>query len=122
MGIAAQIFTLTGVVLGATASFITTSLNERFRTRRDQAVRWRDRRIDAYSAYVNDIKHMSAVARRVAASRGLAGRPSDLPVEEGVRLLVEAEMRRSLSSEVVTLIAGRETVEALRPQPDCLGS
>lgn len=114
MAIAAQIFTLAGVALGAMASFITTSLNERSRTRREQALRWRDRRIDAYSTYVNDIKHMSAVARRVGASRGLAGRPSDLSAEEGARLLVEAEMRRSLSSEVVTLIGGRETVEALR--------
>lgn len=114
MAAADQIFTLTGVALGATMSFISGALTERSRTRREQDLRWRERRLDAYSAYVHDVKHMSAVARRVGAARGLAGRPTDLSVEDGQRLFVEAEMCRSLTSEAVTLVAGPETVEALR--------
>jgi hypothetical protein len=122
MAIAAQIFTLAGVALGAMASFVTTSLNERSRTRREQALRWRDRRIDAYSTYVNDIKDMSAVARRVGASRGLAGRLSDLSAEEG-----GAPARRSRNAAQSFLGTRyshrwpRNGRGAPPSQPDCLG-
>ena len=60
---------------------------------------WRDRRLQAYGAYVGDIKRMRDLAQRVAAAVGLDDQAPPLDREAGLPLLAEANMTRSSSFE-----------------------
>lgn len=111
---AAQLFTLLGVAVGAAASFVASTFSERVRYRRELSKQWTDRRLASYARYIEDIKYMSVLSRRIAASAGLEDRAAPLSRQDGLPLLAEAETRRSYSAEMVTLMSSRETVEALR--------
>ena len=113
MGIAAQLFTLAGVAIGALAAFVSSALSERARYRRELANGWRERRFDCYATYVNDVKHMSVIARRMVASQGLDLTATEpLSTLEGAPLLTEAETRRTISMEKVRLLADGSTASA----------
>lgn len=91
MATAAQIFTLSGVALGALLSYLVTSLNERSRHGRDVAMRLQERRFDAYAEYLSDVRQLVAVANRIAASLSLHNRTTLPPLsqEEGLPVLAE---------------------------------
>ena len=110
----AQLFTLAGVTLGAISSYLVGSLSERTRYRRNLSRQWVEREIESYARYLSDLKDMSTLARRVTASVGLDDHALPLPRDQGLPLLAEAEIRRGQSSEVLTLVAGPETLEAHR--------
>ncbi len=110
----AQLFTLMGVAVGAIASFAASTLSERMRYRREVSKQWTDRRLESYARYIEDIKYMWVLSRRIAASVGLEDQAPALPRQDGLPLLAEAETRRSYSAEIVTLMSNMETVEALR--------
>jgi hypothetical protein len=115
MDVAGQVFTLGGVVVGALASYLVTSLNERSRYIREVAKRWEERKFDAYAAYVSDVKQQVVVANRTSATLGLHNRvTSPLMPEEGLPLLAEQVTRRTTSSERATLLAGEATLVAIR--------
>jgi hypothetical protein len=46
-----QLPTLLGVLVGAVGGMASSTLTDRLRWRRDQAVRWDQRRVDAYIAF-----------------------------------------------------------------------
>src|SRR6516225_1762855 len=99
MSISPQLFTLAGVALGAIASYLVSALTEHARHQRDLSGRWEQRKFDTYAAYVSDVKQQGTRANQISASRGLNTRvTSPLSPEEGLGLLAEAALRRSLSS------------------------
>src|SRR5690348_6132744 len=100
--VAAQLFTLAGVALGAIASYLVGSLNERTRHRREVAKGWEERRYETSVTIVDDIKEMSHSARRMAAYLGLHDRmpeADELDVQQGSRMIAEANQRRTVSIE-----------------------
>jgi hypothetical protein len=113
MGIADQVFTLGGVAIGALAAFASSTLSERARYRRQLADGWRERKFDCYAAYLDDVKHMSVIARRMAASRNLEATATEpLGAVKGAALLTEAETRRTSSMEKVRLLSDGATASA----------
>jgi hypothetical protein len=113
--IAAQLFTLVGVALGATASYLFSSLNERERHRREVAKGWEGRKYDNFVAFVEDIKTMAHYCRRMAAALNLEERAvagDKLEVVEGSPLLAEANQRRAISLERLGLLSDVGTIAA----------
>jgi hypothetical protein len=109
-----QLITLLAVLLGAASSYLVGSASERVRYRRDLDQRWTERKLDAYVAYLSDIKEMRAIARRILRDSGLdPNLPIPLTKEEGLPLLAEAEAHRSVSAELVLLVGSEEIVNAL---------
>jgi hypothetical protein len=114
VAVPAQIFTLSGVALGAFLSYLITSVNERSRYRRDVATRLQERKFDAYAEYLGDVRLMVAAANRIAAWLGLHDRTTlPLSQEDGLPILAELTTRRAASSERAKLLANEESVKAL---------
>lgn len=110
-----QIITLLGVLLGATSSYLATSAMDRARSRRDRDERWIGRKIDAYINYLDNVKEMRVIARRMLRDTGLdVSLPIALTKEEGLPLLAEAEAHRSISAERVLLVGSEDVIGALR--------
>ena len=114
MSITAQVLTLVAVVVGAITSFIAASLNDRRRLKQDQTQHWLDQKLEAYIDYLDSVKQMNQVSRRIAASRGIGRRAFQLQSEDALQLLAEAEARRVNAGERVTLIGEAATVAAVR--------
>jgi len=111
-----QLITLLGVLLGAASSYLATFAMDRARYRRDLEDRWTERRMDAYISYLNDVKEMRGITRRILRDTGLVDTnlPIALPKEEGLPLLAAAEARRSIFSERVSLVGSEDIINALR--------
>jgi hypothetical protein len=105
---------LIAVVFGAVTSFIATSLNDRRRFRQEQSQRWTGKKLTSYISYLQAVKEMNQLSRRVAAARGIGKRVHELPGDEGLQLLSAAEASRAEASEQVTLIGDAATVAAIR--------
>jgi hypothetical protein len=116
-----QLFTLIGVVLGVVLSYVTRSLADRAGFRHDIARRWEDRKLDVYTQYVNDVKDVAGISRGIAGTRELQDRHAHLSLAEGIPLLDEAENRRERSTELLTLLANRETIRAYRQLNQAVG-
>ena len=110
-----QLITVLGVLLGAASSYVATSAMERTRYRRDLDGRWTERKLGAYITYINDVKEMRAIARRMLRDTGIdVNLPIALTKEEGLSLMAEVEARRSISAERVLLVGSEEVINALR--------
>lgn len=109
-----QLFTLLGVVVGAVASYLVNALGERARFRRDLARNWQERRFDCFASYINEVKSLSIIARRMAPALGLPSGTSldPLNAQDGARLLTETETHRALSMEKLRLLADANTAAA----------
>ena len=113
--VAAQLFTLAGVALGAVASYLVGSLNERARHQREVAKGWEERKYESFVAFTEDIKMMSHICRRMAAALGLHDRmpkADELGIEEGSPLVAEADQRRTVSLERLRLLSDSATISA----------
>ncbi|MFE6973893.1 hypothetical protein [Streptomyces sp. NPDC057682] len=116
-----RILPLAGVGLGALLSFLVTSLNERTRWRRQQSVRWDERRLTAYAEYAHAVKELAARYHRVAAARGLVSGPVELePTPDVLAELGEMEARRSALSETLGLLGDTEANTASKTVDHCL--
>ncbi|MDJ1133933.1 hypothetical protein [Streptomyces iconiensis] len=121
MSLLGQILPLVGVALGAVASFLVSSLNERARWRREQSVRWDGRRLDAYSEYLHAVKELAGRYQGIAAARGLVTGP--VPLEPSGEVLAElgaAEARRSALAETCELLGDTDTNTASKTLNHCL--
>jgi hypothetical protein len=109
-----QIPALAGVAVGAFATIIATTFADRVRWRRDQAVRWDERRLEAYREYAAAIKTMHALTMRLAANEPdfRHSRPVDPAVAD--QLLDETDARRTAMWESVLLLGDAATVNAAR--------
>jgi hypothetical protein len=105
---------LAGVVVGGVLSYVFAFLGETRRERWALAREWRERRLQAYSSYVAEVKHMRDIAQRIAADVGLDETAPPLSRDAGADLLTEANMSRSRAFETVSLLADKELIEAAR--------
>ncbi|MFG3099348.1 hypothetical protein ACGFZL_02245 [Streptomyces sp. NPDC048182] len=109
-----QLATLLSVAVGAAGSYAATTLTERARWRRSQAERWHEKKFDVYAQYGNALKEQIGITLRIGAALGHADLVDPLTPEEGLRLLAEAEARRSQRWESVLLVGDAATVAAAR--------
>ncbi|MFI6938573.1 hypothetical protein ACIBI4_04825 [Streptomyces sp. NPDC050418] len=105
MSLAAQVLPLVGVAVGAVVSLAVSAINERTRWRRQQSVRWDERRLNAYAEYAHAVKELSSHYKALAIARGLTS--GYTPLEETddlLRELTAAEVRRSALAETLWLL------------------
>ena len=107
-----QIITLLGVALGAGAGYISTSLVERSRARRESDARWDARRFDALSDFIVCAVQMGRVAGQVSAARGWSRSGNPVDLNTGLKRLDEAENARTLSYEKVALLGDVRVIDA----------
>jgi hypothetical protein len=107
-----QVFTLVGVVLGAASSFITTTLLERGKYRREKAVRWDAPSLQAFSDYLKAVAGMARMAGQAAGHRGSDGNAASRDLTEALRLMEEREDDRAIAFERVRLVADKATIDA----------
>jgi hypothetical protein len=114
VNLAAQAITLIAVVFGAVTSYIATSLNDRRRFQQKQSQQWVDKKLESYIAYLESVKEMNQLSRRIAAARGVGKRVHELRAEDGLPLLAAAEAARASASERVALVGDASAVAAIR--------
>ncbi|MBT2397807.1 hypothetical protein J7E89_17965 [Streptomyces sp. ISL-100] len=106
--------TLIGVVVGSVGSYTAAALMERNRWRRGRAERWDEKRFEIYTAYANTLKAQIRIAQRLGAARGFRTVLDPIDLDDGMRLLADAESKRSAEWESVLLIGDADTVKAAR--------
>jgi len=110
---------LLGVVVGALATWVATLTAERAKWRRDQSVRWDEKRLTAYTEYSHAVKQMISAAtllqdqRRGAGSgRAPSGLRTALAAAEAA--LVAAEDERTVKWESVLMLGNGEVIKTVR--------
>jgi hypothetical protein len=120
MSLSAELSALAGVVLGAALTFAVTYLTERASRRRNQVVRWDERRLTAYADYSHAVKDMVALSSRLAAGQGIHTYFESLtPSQENLAKLAEAGVHRTAASETLRLLADPETMTAATAMTEC---
>jgi hypothetical protein len=110
-----QLLVLSGVIIGALASYLTTAANERARWKRTLDSRWDDRRVEAYALYAQAVKDIIRLSARIAAGRGISQHSEALsPTPENLDLIDSASSRRAVAWETVLLLGHQDTVKAAR--------
>jgi hypothetical protein len=107
-----QIITLAGVVLGATGSFIATTLLERGKYRREKAIRWDAASLQAFSDYLKAVVGMARMAGQAARQRGWDVNAASRDLDEALRMMEEREDDRTIAFERVRLVADKATIDA----------
>lgn len=106
---------LIGVVIGALATFIATAASERARWRREQSVRWDERRLAAYTEYAHAVKRVASIAVRLATHHGTHGPDVDaLSPDEALPALAAAGEERTIKWEAILLLGTGRTIAAAR--------
>ncbi|MFG3252732.1 hypothetical protein [Streptomyces sp. NPDC048172] len=109
-----QLPALTGVVIGALGSYLAVMRGDRARFRREQAARWEERRLTAYSDFARSLKVSVSVMFRAAAHLGNDANPHPLPPDEAAPRLSDAAESRDLAWEALLLLGAPEVVETAR--------
>lgn len=109
-----QLLTLTGVVLGAGATYTVTALTERAKWRRSLDTRWDDKRLAAYTEYANGLKKSLEVSYRLAATHGYPASTQPIDLDTGLQALAVAEADRTAKWETVLLLGSPEAIAAAR--------
>lgn len=107
-----QAFTLAGVVLGATGSFIATTMLERGKYRRDKAIRWDAASLQAFSDYLQAVVGMARMAGQAARHRDWDVNAASRDLDEALRMMEEREDDRTIAFERVRLVADKATIDA----------
>lgn len=105
-----QLITVVAVLAGAAGTYVVGRLNDRDRYSRELRLRWDQRRLDAYTAYVTAAKMVGATANAILGFRLKGVSQDDLTtrIEELARL----EARRTEAFEALPLLADGATIEA----------
>lgn len=110
-----QLPALIGVVVGAGISFAATWWMARMGWRRDQSIRWDERRLSACLDYSNAVKELVTIADRLASNQPLESGIGPLErTSENLDKLAAAEARRTVVSETLRLFADRDTARLPR--------
>lgn len=105
MSLASQALPLVGVAVGAAVSLVVSAVNEHTRWRRQQSVRWDERRLNAYAEYAHAVKELSNRYTRLAIARGVTTGPTPLePTDAVLEELAAAETHRSALAEALWLL------------------
>ena len=118
-----QLPALIGVVLGALTSYLATSASERRRWRREQYVRWDDRRVTVYAEYADSLKRKAYGFLRVAAANGLNVNAQPFHGKAGKdQYLREVEVERSSRWEKVLLLGDKAVIYAAQEYTESIFS
>ncbi|MCT9082092.1 hypothetical protein [Streptomyces fulvoviolaceus] len=110
MSLASQALPLVGVAIGAVVSLAVSAVNERTRWRRQQSVRWDERRLNAYAEYAHTVKELVNRYRGLAVARGLTTGSTQLePTDAVLEELAAAETHRSALAEALWLLGDVES-------------
>ena len=107
-----QLLTLFGVVVGASASFISTRLLERSRWRREEALRWDSKRLECYLDFAIAISHYLTVGYRMTIEYRQATHVQALDAAIGLPELARLEGEVSEKLEQVRMLGSPEVVVA----------
>lgn len=107
-----QLLTILGVAVGAMASFISTRLLDREKSRREEALRWDGKRLESYAEFAIAVKKHNGLARRICAGLGLPSSAQPLERAEGLALLAEAEEELEVKFEPVLMLGTPEAINA----------
>ncbi|MFG1779765.1 hypothetical protein ACGFIR_27050 [Micromonospora sp. NPDC049051] len=118
--IVTQLPALIGVLVGTIGTIVATSLADRTRWKRNQSVRWDDRRLDAYVEFARVIKEIHAVANRMLVDERPHSRGHRMDREEGLTRLADADVRHTLAWESLLLLGDASTVSAAREWRDAV--
>ncbi|MGB2567134.1 hypothetical protein ACPFP2_01585 [Micromonospora citrea] len=99
-------------LIGTAGTMIVTTVTERGRWRRNQTVRWDERRLDAYADFTRAVKEIHLLAMGMLSAHRPGARTPALRPEEGLARLAEAAERHSLAWESVLLLGDEATVRA----------
>jgi hypothetical protein len=113
-GFVQQLPALLGVIVGVLASYLAGTVAERGRWRRQQEVRWDERRIAAYTEYAHAVKKVIAVSVRLAAQRGIYPDDDVISPEYRIADLGVAEDERTIKWEAVLMLGSDLVVVAGR--------
>lgn len=115
-----QLPALIGVVLGSGMTFAATYWVDRTRWRREQIVRWDERRFSIYLDYSNAVKELVTIAARLATNQPLESGIGPLEnTAENFDKLDAAEARRTVASEALRLVVDPDTGTAAREMTQC---
>jgi hypothetical protein len=109
-----QLPALIGVVVGVLGTILATTVTDKNRWNREQAVRWDERRLNAYADYAAAIKKIHVLALRLSANRMSVNLAQPISRDIGLPLLEEAESHRTSVWETVLLLGDEATVAAAR--------
>jgi hypothetical protein len=99
---------LIGVVVGVAA----TSWADRARWKRRQAIRWDERRVDAYAEYAKAIKRTHMVALRIVRPDRADNITKPVDSEAALEMLTQAQAERTEAWELLLLLADQATTHA----------
>lgn len=115
-----QLPALIGVVLGSGMTFSATYWVDRTRWRREQTIRWDERKFSIYLDYSNAVKDLVTIAARLATNEPLESGIGPLErTAENFDKLDAAEARRTLASEALRLLVDPDTGTAAREMTRC---
>lgn len=115
-----QLPAILGVIVGVLGTLLVTSWTDKARWRRDQAVRWDKRRLDAYVTFAATVKEIHALALRISAPYRRHSKSWPLAREQGLELMAEANARREQAWEAMLLLGDEITVTAARVWQDAV--
>lgn len=109
-----QLPALLGVVVGVVGAMASSTLTDRLRWRRDQAVRWDQRRVDTYLSFATGLKNTLRITFQLVKphQHDTGGVPIDS--KTATNELIAAEGRTSDDWESLLLLGDADTVEAAR--------
>lgn len=108
--IVAVVAVLAGSLAGSAGTYLVGRLSDNDRFARELRIRWDQRRLDAYVAYMTSAKTTGARANRIHEQR--LGRSFEAEAGSLVEDLVRSDLRRSEAFESLVLLADGETIEA----------
>ena len=111
-GLSAQLPSLIGVLVGAGASLMVTTVGDRSRFRRDELARWRERRLAVYADYARAMKANVNVMYRLADYFGTSSSPHQLTPEQAQPLLAASVEARDQAWETLSLVGSKDVAAA----------
>ena len=109
-----QVPTLVGVIFGALATILATTYAERSQWKRNQAVRWDVKRLEAYAQYAETIRNLHLLATRLSVPIRPGARSQPLDAAVGEEMISDGEAARARAWEAVLMLGDAQTVAAGR--------
>ncbi|AGZ43250.1 hypothetical protein [Actinoplanes friuliensis] len=109
---------LVGVALGAAGAMTSSLLTDRLRWRRDQNVRWDQRRLEAYTTFAATLKEITGLGFRLSAADRADSHSIPIERELGLQELAAANVRKTKDWESLLLLGDELTVAAAREWRD----
>ncbi|MFJ6788101.1 hypothetical protein [Streptomyces angustmyceticus] len=113
-GFLQQLPALIGVLVGALGSYLATTRGDQARFRREQAARWDERRLAAYTDFARVLKKSVTLTYRIASHLGNDPHPHPLSPEEAAPHVAEASDARDPAGEALLMLGAPDVVAMAR--------